>query len=240
MGTVIKLPSGIQVEISPIDGKTERMLEDKKLVQSGAFIDKYLASRIVSIDGDDTLTPQKKEKAVLDMLSGDRNFLLYKIRVDSYGPEMIFNQDCPECKKTNGYKVDLDQLLEDEILKVYPYRTEPIRVELPRSGGYAEIQHMTGHDERKMAQFKDNPLSGSMLLRTSILNGHPPTRKEFDELVGEDLAAIRGAIKESGKAGLVALLELDCQYCGKTYEVGLASIPDFFVPTKTNTESATE
>ena len=239
MGKEITLPSGKTVCITPIDGKTERLLEDKKLLLSGAFIDKYLASRIESIEGDLNLTPQQKEKTVLDMYSGDRNYLLYQIRVDSYGPEMVFNADCSGCKKANGYSVDLNQLLDDEIIKVYPYREGSVRVELPRCGGYAEIAHMTGHDERKMAQYKDNPLSGAMLLRTATLNGRTPTRKDFDELVGEDLAAIRGGIAEANKGGLDPTIELDCQYCGKTFSTILSSIPDFFVPTKTNLGSAT-
>lgn len=234
MGKEITLPFGKIVCITPIDGKTERLLEDKKLLLSGAFIDKYMASRIESVGEENALTPQQKEKFVLDLYSGDRNYLLYQIRLDSYGPEMVFNHECPGCKKTNGYSVDLNQLLDDEILKVYPYHDGPVRIELPRSGGYAEILHMTGHDERKMAQYKDNPLSGAMLLRTAILNGHQPTRKDFDEMQGEDLAAIRGGIAEANKGGLDPSLELDCQYCGKTFSTVLSSIPDFFVPTKTS------
>ncbi|MDR1514924.1 MAG: hypothetical protein LBS45_04450 [Synergistaceae bacterium] len=238
MGTEITLPSGKRVEITPIDGKTERLLEDKKLLQSGALIDKYLASRIESIDGDDSMTPQQKEKEVLDMLSGDRNYLLYEMRIDSYGPDMTFNHQCPTCKKTSGYQVDLRELLDDGTIKIYPYRDEPLRVELPRSGGYAVIGYMTGHEERKAAQIKDNPMSGTMLLRVKELNGKPPTIKDFDALIGEDLAAIRGGIKEMQNGGLAPTLDLTCLDCGNEYSADLRFIPDFFVPTKTNMVNA--
>jgi len=238
MGTELKLPSGKTVEITPIDGKTERLLEDKKLIQSGAFIDKYLASRVEAIDGEYSLTPQQKEKAVLDMLSGDRNYMLYKLRIESYGPEMIFNNECPSCKKTSGYEVNLNELLENGTIKIYPYHDKPLRINLPRSGGYALIAHMTGHDERNLIQLKDTPLSGAMLLRVAELNGKQPTRKEIDELIGEDLAAIRGGIRDMGRAGLVSSIELTCLDCGNEYTVELANISDFFVPMKTSMENA--
>jgi hypothetical protein len=238
MGTVLTLPSGKTVEVSPIDGKTERILEDKKIIQSGSLIDKYLVSRIVSIDGDDSMTPQQKESVVLDMYSGDRNYLLYQLRIDSYGPEMVFNQECPTCKKTSGYKVDLNELLADGTVKIHPYHDQPLRVELPRSGGYAVISHLTGHDERKLTQYKDNFLSAAMLLLTRELNGKPPTRKDMDELIGEDLAVIRGAMDEMMEAGLDAKIELTCLNCGRDYPVGLHMIPDFFVPKKMSTGPA--
>ncbi|MDR3280365.1 MAG: hypothetical protein LBT23_07620 [Synergistaceae bacterium] len=237
MGIELTLPSGKKVEITPVDGKTERLIEDKKLLQSGAFIDKYLSSRIEAVDGDHSLTPQQKEKVVLDMLSGDRNYMLYKLRIESYGPEMIFNYECPSCKKTSGYKVDLNEMLEDGTVKVYPYRDEALRVELPRSGGYALIEYMTGHDERRLAQLKSASFCDATLIRIAELNGNPPTRKDLDDLIGKDLSAIRNGISEMANAGLVSTIELTCLDCGKDYTVGLASIMDFFAPWKTSTES---
>jgi hypothetical protein len=235
MRTEITLPSGKRVEVTPIDGKTERLFEDKKLIQTGVLIDKYLASRIVSVDGNDSMTPQEKEKEVLDMRSGDRNYLLYQLRIISYGPSVIFNSQCPLCKKTSGYDVNLQEMLDNGTIHVYPYRDETLRVELPRSGGYAIIDYMTGHEERKAAQIKDNPMSGATLLRTKELNGKSPTRKDLDELIGEDLAAIRGGIKEMQNGGLVPMLDLTCMDCGNEYEADLRSIFDFFAPTKTST-----
>ena len=238
MGTIITLPSGKQVEISPADGKAERMFEDKKLIRDGTLIDKYLTSRIESVDCNTSMTPQQKEAFVLDLFTGDRNYLLYQIRVDSYGPDMVFNHECPKCKKTNGYKVDLKELLENKTVKIYPYKDEPLRVKLPRSGGYAIVKHATGHDERRAAQIKDDMITGGMLLRTAELNGKPPTRKEMEELIGEDRAVIRGAMEAMNKAGLWPEIELTCLECNSDYQAPLQGIPDFFVPTKMSMETA--
>lgn len=237
MGKIIKLPSGVEVELAPFTGKTERLIEDKKLIQSGAFTDKYLAACIASIGGEENMTPQQKEKTVLEMFTGDRNYLLVQIRIDAYGPEMVFNHQCPQCKKTSGYRVDLEEMLEDETLKVYPYMESPVRIDLP-SGGHAEVRYMTGQDERKMAQMKDNLLSGGMLLRIESLNGEAPTRKMLDELSGRDLLALREAMSGM-KGGLYAAIELDCLECGNSYETPLSGIPDFFIPSRTKLESST-
>ncbi|MDR3077032.1 MAG: hypothetical protein LBU26_06990 [Synergistaceae bacterium] len=235
MGTEITLPSGKLVEIIPVDGKTERLLEDKKLIQSGAFIDKYLTSRIEAVDADSSLTPQQKEKFVLDLRSGDRNYLLYQLRIESYGPEMVFNHECPSCKKTSGYKADLKELLADGDIKIHPYRDEPLRVELPRSGGYAVVDYMTGHEERRLSQKKDKSLSDLIHIRVKELNGKPPSQHDLDGLIGEDMSVIRGAIDIMSKGGLDPLIELTCLECGRDYKASLASIDDFFVPTRTNT-----
>jgi hypothetical protein len=237
MGTEITLPSGRKAEITPIDGKTERLLENKERLQTDAVINRYLASRIESLDGDSSLTPQQKEKEVIDMRTGDRNCLLYELRIDSYGPGMTFNYQCPSCKKTSGYQVNLRELIDNETIKIRPYRDGPLRVELPRSGGHAVVDHPTGREEKKLYD-PNITLSGVMLLRVKELNGKPPTPKDMDALIGEDLAAIRGGIAEMNNGGLDLSLDLTCLDCGNDYTVNLRNLPDFFVLAKTSTGSA--
>jgi hypothetical protein len=237
MGTPITLPSGKSVEITELNGKTERMIQDKRFIQSDSFSDKYLAARIASIDGNDKLTPREKEDAVLDMYAGDRNYLLYQIRLDSYGPDMTFKYECPSCGRTSGYYMNLREALDDGTIKIIPYRDEPLRVDLPRCGGYAVVGCMTGREAKKIRQLKDFPISGRMLIRVSELNGKPPTREAMDELIGEDLAIIRGAISEMDNAGLIPSIELKCLECGRDYSAALPSIPDFFMPKMTSMDS---
>jgi hypothetical protein len=164
--------------------------------------------------------------------------LLYQIRIDSYGPELTFNHECPKCNKTSGYKIDLNEIVADGTIKIHPYR-EPLRVELPRSGGYAVIRHMTGRDEKNLTQLANSnnrALNAATLLRIAELNGKEPSPQEWLELIGEDRAIIRGAIEAMNKAGLDMELELTCLECGSDYKIALSAVPDFFVPSKTNTE----
>lgn len=229
---MITLPSGVEVELAPFTGKIERLLEDKNLIKSGVFTDRYLTACVDSIDGDSTMTPQEKEKTILDMRSGDRNYLLLHVRINAYGPDMVFNNKCPQCNKTSGYQVNLEDMLNDGTLKIHPYPEEPARFDLP-SGGWFEINHMTGRDERKFAQLKnDQKLSTVTILRIASLNGNAPKLRDFEELSGRDLMVIREAISEF-KGGLIPTINLECLECGNSYDVHLSGIPDFFVPSKT-------
>lgn len=234
----ITLPSGIHVVLRPMTGRAERVLEDKKLYKSGALVDRYMMECIETIgDEKETMTPQEKEKALLEMLSGDRNYLLMSIRIEGFGPEMIFTSTCPKCGKESGYEINLQEMMDNGTFPVYPYQNAPQRIDLPVSGGYAEIGHMTGQRERQMSQLPDNAIHQSMLLRMESLNGERPTLKDLENMHGRDLLALRAAMGEM-KGGLDSTIELDCGECGVSYKISVASVPDFFVPSMTSLESA--
>ena len=231
----VTLPSGIEAVIKPLTGRAEKILTDKQLAKSGATADRFMMECVESIGGAENMTPQEKEKALLDMYSGDRNYLLLMIRIEGFGPELYFNNKCPDCKATSGYSANLEEMLEDGTFEILPYGDATRRVELPVSGGYAEIVHMTGAIERRMAKLSEGDLHQLMLLRIGSLNGKTATVKDLENMYGKDLLAIRAAMNEM-RGGLVAEIELDCAECGNTYKVPLISIQDFFLPTRTSLE----
>lgn len=233
----ILLPSHKVVSVKPVTGKAEALFEDKKLIQSGAVVDRFMAECIEAVDGKELGSPQEKIKAVMDLYTGDRNYLLLKLRVEAYGPKMVFNYACPSCKETSGYEADLDEMLANGELEVHDYSPSPIQVDLPRSGGCAEVRHLTGHDERKAFGMDLKGTFSATLPLTSSLNGEPPTIKALKELPAGDLLAIRQAAL-SLKGGLDPSIELKCLDCGTKYRVKLGAIPDFFTPTRTTLESA--
>lgn len=233
----ITLPSGLAVTLKPMTGKAERVLEDKKLYKTGALVDRYMMECIETIGDKETMTPQEKERALLEMLSGDRNYLLMAIRIEGFGPDMIFTSTCPKCGKESGYQINLQNKLDDGTFPVIPYQDAPQRIELPVSGGYAEIGYMTGQRERQMAQLPDNAIHQGMLLRIESLNGERPTLKDLENMHGRDLLALRAAMGDM-RGGLDSTIELDCGECGASYKISIASVPDFFVPSMTSLESA--
>lgn len=229
----VTLPSGLEAIVKPLTGRAEKILTDKQLIKNGTAADRFMAECVESIGGAENMTPQQKEKALLDMYSGDRNYLLLMIRIEGFGPELCFNSKCPECKKTAGYTANLEEMLADGTFKIHPYGENPRRVELPVSGGYAEIVHMTGAIERRMAKLPENDLHQLMLLRIASLNGNPATIKDLENMYGRDLLALRSAMNEM-RGGLAAEIELECAECGNTYTVPLTGIQDFFLPAKTS------
>ena len=165
---------------------------------------------------------------LLDMKSGDRNYLLLRIRMQSYGDELIFNYECPSCRKTSGYKINLREYLDNGTLKITPYREDvPLIVET--RAGTAEIDYPTGRTEQWLAQQTDFDTVNLALAGCKTFNGHAPVYSEFSKMLVKDLNKIRLAFL-SLKGGLDPRIELDCLECGRSYDVMLYQIPDFFIP----------
>ena len=226
------LPSGIPVEIQEIDAAAERALTNKREMSSGRAINKIMLSALVSLNGKPM--PDNEGEAnvlLLDLKSGDRNYLLLRIRMQSYGDEVIFNSECPHCHKTSGYKINLRECLDNGTLKVHKYRDDvPLIIET--RGGTAEIDYSTGRTEQFLAQQSEFDSVNFALAACKSFNGKPPSYKEFSKLPVKDLTKIRLAYLDL-KGGLDPRIELDCLECSRSYDTMLYSIPDFFIPATT-------
>lgn len=226
------LPSGIPVEIQEIDAAAERVLTNRKEMSSGRALNKIMLNALVSFDGKPL--PENQGEAnnlLLDLKSGDRNYLLLRIRMQSYGDDLIFNYECPHCHKTSGYKINLREYLDNGTLKVHEYRKDtPIIIET--RGGNAEVDYSTGRTEQFLAQQAEFDSVNFALAACKAFNGKPPSYKEFSKLPVKDLTKIRLAFLDL-RGGLDPRIELDCLECERSYDVMLYQIPDFFIPATT-------
>ena len=73
---VFSLPSGQEVELRQLTGAEEELLTDERLMRKGEAINKVFQNCIVRIGDHDK--PTLKE--VVDLLSGERLFILVKLR----------------------------------------------------------------------------------------------------------------------------------------------------------------
>ena len=224
------LPSGIPVEIQEVTGAAEKMLLDRKEMKTGKGLNRFILSSLVSYNNEPVMNDNNGMNLVLDMKSGDRNYLILRIRMNNYGEELDFNYKCPTCGKTSGYHINFQEALDNGELKVYPYRDDMPIVVNTRSG-IAEIDYMTGRDEEWLALQKEVDLISIAVAGCSAFNGHKPTYKEFENLFVKDLNKIRLEILGL-KGGLDPKIELECSNpdCNNSYEVMLYQIPDFFTP----------
>ena len=228
----IILPSGIEVEIQELTAEAERTLTNKADVKSGRWLNKFISYAIVSIDG--KKYPDNKGdliNALLDMKTGDRNYLLLQIRMQNYGDDLIFNYQCPKCGKTSGYKLNLREMLDNGTLKVYPY-SDDVPVEVETSRGVAEIDYMTGRSEQWLAMQNELDTIQIAMAFCKSLDGKAPEYSEFRKLLVKDLAKIR-TVGANLKGGLESQIELDCLECNNSYNVMLYQISDFFTPITT-------
>ena len=228
----IVLPSGIECEIQELTADAERILTNKADIKSGQWINKFIAKALVKINNKPVPSNQGElVNMLLDMRTGDRNYLLLQIRMQSYGDEMVFNYECPKCHKTSGYNFSLQELLDTQELKIYPYREDtPISIETRE--GVAEVDYLTGRKEQWLATVKEiDPIYLAMAACVSF-NGKAPEYKDFLKLKTRDISKIRAAFSEL-KGGLDPQIELNCDECDNSYKVMLYQIPDFFMPTTT-------
>ena len=224
-----ELPSGRPIEIQEFKADTERLLSDEQEIKSGKWLNKFIAKAIASIDGKPA--PQNEGELVsmlLDMKTGDRNYLILKVRILNYGSEMMFNSKCPNCGKTSGYRLDLQQMLDDGTLKVYPY-SDKVPVTLKTRAGEAEIDYSTGRTEEWLAGLKKIDRIHLAMAMCKKFNGHAPEYKEFADMYARDISEIR-KLGSSLKGGLDPTVELDCLSCETSYNIMLYQIPDFFTP----------
>ena len=226
------MPSGIAVEIQEIDAAAERLLTNRKEMSSGRALNKIMLSALVSLNNKPLPENEGEANAlILDMKTGDRNYLLLRIRMQSYGDDLIFNYECPHCHKVSGYKINLREALDKGELKVHDYRADmPIIIET--RGGTAKIDYSTGRTEQFLAQLSEFDSVNIALAACKNFNGKPPVYKELSHLSVKELAKIRLEYLNL-KGGLDPKIELDCLECDRSYDALLYNIPDFFIPATT-------
>jgi hypothetical protein len=101
------LPSGQEVELAELTGREEEILTNRKLIKSGEAINRVLLNCTKRIGENSSLTI----KDILDLLSGDRLFILVKLRQVSLGDAVDLEFVCPACKETSFISVNLEELL---------------------------------------------------------------------------------------------------------------------------------
>jgi hypothetical protein len=79
-----ELPSGIEADLREMTGAEEEILTNPRLIRSGDAINQVLANCVTRLG--ENKAPSVKD--ILDLLSGDRLFLLVRLRHVSLGDEV--------------------------------------------------------------------------------------------------------------------------------------------------------
>lgn len=112
-------------------------MEEKKRLGSSTLPFKLLAEIITDcIVG-------KKEINAYDLVLGDFQYLLFKLRTVTYGSDYKLTSTCPYCGKSNDIIINLDEL------KLFEYQEkieEQLRFKLPVSGKEIQIKLLTPRD----------------------------------------------------------------------------------------------
>lgn len=213
------------VNMNPMRMKEEKLLTDKKLLKAGSNIDHLLLSCIEDISGE-----KPTERAVLDLLSGDRSFLLYHLRIMSYGAEYETEEICPHCKKTTSYTFDLEELLEDGTIKVTGEPECGLTKDVTMSdGSIVTVTALDGHRERRLkGKGEDITMMDITLASMKAINGEAVTTAAMENWIGKDLKAIRKAGSDVS-GGLIPLIRAECGHCDREHDLMFTASPSFFI-----------
>lgn len=216
------LPSGPEIELREMTGAEEELLTNQRLIRSGDAVNQVLANCIVRMGENEEVST----KDVLDMLSGDRLFVLVRLRQVSLGDEVELDPVCPNtaCRAKNHILVDLNDL------PVTPYGEEREFVfTLPGSGGKVRFVHLDGHKEKRLAQISEPNISSAMMIRILEIDDAAPSKKTLAEMSMRDRAALRAEMLRVD-AGIDTNVECDCESCGARIRTKLEAEPSFLFP----------
>jgi hypothetical protein len=203
-------------------GAEEELLTNQKLIRSGDAVNQVLANCILRIGESEDVTV----KFVLDMLSGDRLFVLVKLRQISLGDEVELELGCANaaCRAKSQAIVNLDDLP----VTPYPDEREFVFV-LPSSEAKVRFCYLDGHKEKRLAQMQEPSISAAMLIRILDIDGNPPSKKALAEMSMRDRSALRAEMLRVD-AGIDTAIECDCDSCGSRIRTRLEAEPSFLFP----------
>ncbi len=216
------LPSGTEIEIMEMTGVEEELLTNQRLIRSGDAVNQVLKNCIIRIGENQDISM----KNVLDMLSGDRLFVLVKLRQVSLGDEVELELTCPNtaCRAKDQVTVNLDDL------PVTPYREErEFVLTLPVSGSKVRFVHLDGHKEKRLARMQEPSISAAMMVRIVDIDGNAPSKKALNEMSMRDRSALRAEMLRVD-AGIDTTIECDCESCGTRIRTRLEAEPAFLFP----------
>jgi hypothetical protein len=218
------------IKLLPMTLKEEEILSTQKFIKTGSSLRMVLQSCIASdIDAK-------------DILVFDNNYLLFRLRQISYGDEYTFKIKCNNdyCGKEFEHTIKISELkfntLPDDVV-------EPIEVKLPRSKYtvkliYPRLVHSEEifmrdagrekkSDDRNLTQLDNLIVTTISILDPSGKEVPPRDWEDFYEsLVGVDRATLTDSIKLD--TGVDTLKDVNCPYCGKSYDGTIPIGAEFF------------
>lgn len=175
----------------------------------------------------------------------DLHFLMFKLRILTYGPEYRIKITCPSCGDRHDVTINLDELkceyAPDDLV-------EPMDIKLPVSGTTVGVKFMEANDylnisaeaqriRTKFPDYEGDPeYIPSYMCKIVTVNGEelvPSKKQEFIEnMHAKDLRVFDEKYAElTGKLGL-DLGQVDvCPKCGHVLEYDVPMVREFFRPT---------
>jgi hypothetical protein len=225
------LAAASRVEIRSMTAKEEDILTSRALLKQGKAMDALLKSCILD-----------KNVSVGQLLTGDRNAILFAIRVTGYGPEYTIRVECPKCEEGSEHQFDLSTL------EIKPLEVDPVvpgknefAVILPVTKKKVTFKLNTGDDERELSETLERQKklgTGETAVTTrllmSVLSVDGETDKsKFSKFIqnmpARDSRFLRSEIDRISP-GVKMEQKFQCPNCNEESEVNVPIGTEFFWP----------
>lgn len=188
---------------------------------------------------------------------GDKLFLLYWIRVKTYGPEYTVRIRCDNCGEENNFNISLSEfdikylnetITEEELSKgiepievVLPETKIKVKIHIPRNRDFKEATSISYVQMKKKGVALDPIFYQKLLCIDEIVlpneTGDILTQKEdfnliieiFEKLPSKDNLYIDKVLKKYDH-GIVDPIYKPCNYCGELIEIYPVLNIEFFRP----------
>lgn len=221
------------IEVKMMTAKEEDILSNPNLLKKGIAVDKVLESLIVD-----------KNIKIDDLLTGDKNAVIFSVRRlaygDTYGPLQI---KCPKCDNENKTSVNLQDIQNQEQQTEYESINGLFEFELPYSKVRVKIKLMTGNDEKQIESEltalqkinKQNTSEITTRLKKCIVQINNETDRKVitsfvdSQLTSRDSLALRQFIRKV-TPDIDSTFNFTCNSCGHEERVAVPITANFFWP----------
>lgn len=237
------LPSGGKIysqQVNPnVKLRSMTTEEEMRRLSHSNYVYKMFSSII-----DDCLI-EKPGISTYDMCVGDYQYLLYKLRIATYGPEYHISATCPYCGevvdmtidldtlKVNSYSESLNKYLEFEL----PVSKKIIKLKMQTPRMLDEVEKKTRDRQKQSSNIDSEPaiLFNIMSLIESV-DGNVLDDVKLEMFVRKLPMKDTNKILQNSKAlitaiGLDTLVYNTCSHCGKEFSLALPITGEFFGPT---------
>lgn len=177
------------------------------------------------------------------LISADEMFLILQLRMVTFGDKYKVRSTCPHCGAVDEHEISLSDF---ETLYLDDDFTEPIKVELPRSGDVISLRLLRNSDteyvekyaKRFAKQFNQNYKEVLYICRMAkyivAINDKPvdfiDARSYVENMLSMDSAKMQSVIG-SIIVGVDTTVEHECTTCGEYYDFQMPITSEFFRPT---------
>lgn len=221
------LASG-KIKLKIPTGRNQAILSSQNLIRKGIMVDEFLKSLI--------LENYKLE----DLLTGDKNYLIFASRRMTYGNNYEVKVECPKCGFQSDTIFDLSIIIPKETPQLFSFPREQneFEFEMPISKKHVKFHLNNGYSQNMMdKRMKVNKYPDlEILIRTACLINEIDGKTQFNEILNiledisaKDTFALRSYI-QTISPDINIKKKFECPNCYREQEVTIPITVDFFWP----------